>query len=135
MTKFGNGLRGSGSLRDSIRRPESPPRPPLEAAVDRIMRQAERDTAAREQAARQAREDDTPVSSNGSPAAPEPRWKRDAERQIASLKLDGIEQVTREEYAVMTPEQIVKAREDGRLMQIMATPTHTDGKYQTSSTG
>ncbi|HEY1320387.1 MAG TPA: hypothetical protein VGF32_09075, partial [Streptosporangiaceae bacterium] len=43
-------------------------------------------------------------------------------RQIAALKLDGIEQVTEAEFKVMTDQQRVKAREDGRLLELLNTP-------------
>jgi hypothetical protein len=64
-----------------------------------------------------------------------PRWQRDAERQIASLELDGITQVTDAEFRTMSSRQINQARVEGRLTRILTTPNHTDGKYRQSTAG
>jgi hypothetical protein len=42
--------------------------------------------------------------------------------RIASLKLDGIEQVTEAEFKTMSDAQRVKAREQGRLLELSSTP-------------
>lgn len=42
------------------------------------------------------------------------------EAQIASLQRDGVTQLSRADLKTMRPEQIVKARQEGRLLRILA---------------
>jgi hypothetical protein len=97
------------SLRDFNGPPEPPPRRSLESGIDQVFRDAERAAAT---------ERNTPVRSE---ATADIHGPADVAKRIASLKRDGVEQLT--DPAVikaMKPEQIVQAQREGRLMTYMS---------------
>jgi hypothetical protein len=103
-----------GSLRNWPK-PEPPRLPDTASAIDRIMSAAPPQTAGNGK--------DTSV------APFEIHTLADVDREIASLKANGIEQLT--DVKGMTPEQIVAAQREGRLLEYARTPSG----YRTSSAG